>query len=86
MRRIQNVYNYDDPKEREMLRQGIPNPNPYYKPPIQTQAENGEMVIVVDQQILDIVDEIFPDSLLDRKSQVYNDLDNTPEKTKGGAV
>ena len=32
MRRIKNVYNYDDPKQREMLLNGTPNPNPFYKP------------------------------------------------------
>ena len=42
MRRIKNVYNFDDPVERELLRTGQPNPNPHYKPPVNGVAKFNE--------------------------------------------
>jgi len=61
MRRIHNVYNYDNPREREMLLNGTPNPNPFYIPPTKTQTnDKGEMTVIVDQQTLAIIDDIFP--------------------------
>jgi len=46
MRRIQNVYNYDDPKQREKLLNEIPNPNPFYTPPKQTKVDPTQMTVL----------------------------------------
>ena len=55
MRRIHNVYNYDDPKQRQMLRDGIPNPNPFYKQPDDPQiCEQTGMRILTPEESADL--------------------------------
>lgn len=50
MRRIHNVYNYDDPKQREMLLNGISNPNPFYKPLKKEKVESEQMRVLTPEE------------------------------------
>jgi hypothetical protein len=49
MRRIHNVYNYDDTRQREMLRNGTPNKNPFYTP-LETKVEQAEMRLLTPEE------------------------------------
>jgi len=51
MRRIHNVYNFDNPKDKAKLLNGEPNPNPLYKPP-QKKVEQMELIPIDDDSDL----------------------------------
>ena len=51
MRRIHNVYNFDNPSDREKLASEIPNPNPFYNKPTQPQiCEQSGMRILTPEE------------------------------------
>ena len=53
MRRIQNVYNFDNPKDKQKFIDDIPTGNPFYIPPPKICEQTG-MILLTDEQAKDL--------------------------------
>ena len=49
MRRIQNIYNFDNPQDRQKFIDDIPTGNPFYIPPTKNCEQTGMRILTADE-------------------------------------